>query len=156
LLWSDRDYACRVDRLRQFRNPGGRAMSPLSACRRRRTRRPVAWTALVLMLVQQIALAAYICPVAAPPAEPMPMMAECAEMEAPDPAAPALCHEHCLRDHLATPDLKLLQAPPLAFHVVHIALVDTPLPPADGTLYEDVPICQSDPPLSLRFCSLLI
>jgi len=130
-------------------------MTPLRTHGSRRSRRKVAWVALTLLLVQQIALAAYVCPVAAPPTEPAPMMADCAHMEAPDPAAPALCHEHCLRDHLATPDLKVLQAPPLAFHVVPIALAEAPQPEAAAALYEDVPICQSDPPPALRFCSLL-
>jgi hypothetical protein len=134
-------------------------MSLLRTHGSRRTRRlrriTAAWVTLALLLVQQVALAAYVCPIAAPPAEPAPMMADC-EHEAPDPAAPTLCHEHCLRDHLATPDLKVLKVPPLAFQAVEIALAEAPQPGAAGALYQNVPICQSDPPPTLRFCSLLI
>jgi hypothetical protein len=131
-------------------------MKRLRLRRSRRIRTRVAWVSLALLLFQQVVLAAYVCPASEPPAEVPPMPADCAHMEAPDPAAPTLCHEHCQPDHLATPDLKLLQVPALTLHRVHIALADPSAPAVESALYEDIPICQSDPPPALRFCSLLI
>lgn len=116
-----------------------------------------AWLAFVALVFQQLALAAYACPIAETPPEPSTaVMAECVGMEMPDPDAPALCHQHCVRDHATSPDLKAPQVPPLALPPLHFALTEALLPPVQAQYYEDVPTCRSDPPPAQRFCSLQI
>ncbi len=125
-----------------------------------RARRPrIAWLTLVLLLSQQISLTAYACPVpeALPAAaQSVPAMVDCEEMEMPDPSAPALCDQHCESDHVATPDLKPLQLPAMTLHLVHVALVEPPQPSIGSGYDGNIPLARSDPPLTLRFCSLLI
>jgi hypothetical protein len=74
----------------------------------------------------------------------------------PDPAAPRLCDQHCQRDHLTTPDLRVAHVPPLALPPPHFDLAESLLPPAPAQYYKDVPTCRSDPPAAERFCSLQI
>lgn len=127
----------------------------LRAFRTRSRRLRFAWLALLALLFQQVALAAYACPIAEPP-EPKIMMAGCEGMEMPDPAAPALCDQHCLRDHVANPGLKSPQVPALALPPLHFALTEALLPPVQAQHYANVPLCRSDPPPAQRFCSLQI
>lgn len=112
--------------------------------------------ALFCMLLLQIAVAAYACPVQTPPSEPAPVMAGCEDMAMPDPEAPALCITHCQDGQIATPDVSPLQVPPSALPPLHFALIDALLPPVQAQYYEDVPVCRSDPPPAQRFCSLQI
>ena len=119
-----------------------------------RPRRRLAWLALLVFLFQQAALAAYMCPIEAPP--PQGVMAGCEGMEMPDPAAPALCDQHCQRGHVTTPDAKAPQVPSLGLPPLHFALTAALLPPVEAQYYEDVPPCRSDPPPAQRFCSLQI
>lgn len=112
--------------------------------------------ALFCMLLLQIAVAAYACPVQTPPSEPAPVMAGCEDMAMPDPEAPALCITHCQDGQIATPDVSPLQVPPSALPPLHFALTDALLPPVQAQYYEDVPVCRSDPPPAQRFCSLQI
>lgn len=134
----------------------------MTLVRRLRARRPrvrLAWLALLALLFQQVALASYACPVPVAPAEPpraMASMAGCEGMEMPDPHAPLLCDQHCQRDHVANPDLKVPQVPSLALPPVHFALDATLPPPVQERHYADVPVCRSDPPPAQRFCSLQI
>jgi hypothetical protein len=111
--------------------------------------------ALLALLLQQVAFAAYTCPLPQAPAAQL-VMADCAAMAAPDPALPLLCDQHCQRDHVATPDTKPPQVPALTLPPVHFALAEALLLPAPGTRYQDIPVCQSDPPPAQRFCSLQI
>jgi hypothetical protein len=124
--------------------------------RRRRVRRTVAAWALLCMVFLQIAVSAYACPIEAPLPEPMPAMAGCEGMTAPDPEAPGLCIAHCQEGHIATPDLSPLQVPPSALPPLHFAVIEALLPPTRAQFYEDVPVCRSDPPPAQRFCSLQI
>lgn len=124
--------------------------------RRRRQRLRFAWLALLALLLQQIALVAYACPQDETPAPSQTMMISCEDMEMPDPAAPLLCDQHCQRDHLANPDLRVAQVPPLALPPPHFELAASLLPPAPAQHYQDVPTCRSDPPAAERFCSLQI
>lgn len=128
----------------------------LRAFRTRSLRLRFAWLALLALLFQQTALAAYACPMDEKPPEPQVTMAGCEGMEMPDPDAPALCDRHCLRDHVTNPDLKAPQVPALALPPLRFALIQTLLPPVRAQHYEDVPICRSDPPPAQRFCSLQI
>lgn len=123
-------------------------------CRRWRLR--LAWLGLLALLFQQVALASYSCPINEAPLEPQVTMAGCEGMEMPDPQAPALCDQHCLRDHVTSPDLKAPQVPSLALPPLHFALTAALLPPVEAQYYEDVPTCRSDPPPAQRFCSLQI
>ena len=127
----------------------------LAMLRIRRQRLRFAWLALLALLFQQVAFAAYVCP-AEMPSQPQAMTVGCEGMEMPDPDAPALCDLHCQRDHLTTPDLRVAQVPPLALPPLHFDLAASLLPPAPAQYYEDVPTCRSDPPPAQRFCSLQI
>ncbi len=128
----------------------------LARFRGHRRQRHFAWLALLALLFQQAALAGYACPINEAPPEPQMIMAGCEGMEMPDPAAPALCDQHCLRDHVANPDLKAPHVPPLALPPRHFALSEALLPAVQAQYYEDVPTCRSDPPPAQRFCSLQI
>ena len=114
------------------------------------------WLALLAMLFQQVALVAYACPVSATPAELQMVMADCEGTEMPDPRASALCDQHCVRDHVNSPNVKALQVPSLALVPLHFALAAALLLPVEAQYYEDVPTCRSDPPPAQRFCSLQI
>lgn len=124
--------------------------------RTRSLRQRFAWLALLALLFQQVALAAYACPIAVAPPVTQVLMAGCEGMEMPDPDAPVLCDQHCVRDHVANPDLKSPQVLPLALPPLHFALTEAMLPPVQAQYYEDVPTCRSDPPPAQRFCSLQI
>ncbi|MGH8063507.1 MAG: hypothetical protein ACREO7_15995 [Pseudoxanthomonas sp.] len=123
--------------------------------RRRRKRLRFAWLALLALLLQQVTMVVYACPQTEVP-PPQVMMSDCEGMEMPDPAAPLLCDQHCQRDHLTTPDLRVAQVPPLALPPPHFDLAASLLPPVPAQYYEDVPTCRSDPPAAERFCSLQI
>ena len=128
----------------------------LGPLRSRRWRSRLAWLGLLTLLFQQAALAAYACPIAEIPSHPQALMVGCDEMEMPDPQASALCDQHCQRGHVATPDLKVPQVPPLAMPPPHFVLAEALLPPVQAQYYEDIPVCRSDPPPAQRFCSLQI
>lgn len=127
---------------------------------RLQTRRPsrrLAWLALLAMLLQLVAFAVYACPDEQNASTPATAtMAGCEGMEMPDPNAPALCDQHCLRDHVTQPDLKALQVPLLALPPMRFAWVASRSPEVGAQQYEDVPPCLSDPPPAQRFCSLQI
>lgn len=114
----------------------------------------LAWVALLALLFQQVALAGYACPIETSPTPVL--MAGCEDMKALDPGAPALCQQHCVRDHIASPDAKLLQVPPLALPPLHFGLSHSLLPPVQAQHYANVPVCRTDPPPAQRFCSLQI
>ena len=65
--------------------------------RRPRPRARLAWLGLWALLLQQLALVAYACPLESVEAGQATLMVGCEEMPAPDPDAPALCDQHCLR-----------------------------------------------------------
>ncbi len=114
----------------------------------------LAWLALLALLFQQVALAGYACPIDPSPAPAL--LASCEDMKVPDPDAPALCQQHCVRDHAANPDSKVLQVPPLALPPPHFGLSHSLLPPVQAQHYANVPVCRTDPPPAQRFCSLQI
>lgn len=118
--------------------------------------RRLAWVALLALMFQQAALAAYVCPISESAPKPTTVLADCESMAMPDPDAPALCEQHCQRDHVTHPDLKAPQVPSLALPPLHFTLTSVMLPPAQAQYYEDIPTCRSDPPPAQRFCSLQI
>lgn len=109
---------------------------------------------LLALLCQHAAIAAYACPVDRTPANLVEAMPDCSGMAEADPAA--LCEKHCNPDEstFAGPHAGNVPAgvlPPLRFDVART------LPGGPGPrLYESVPTTRSDPPPTLRFCSLLI
>lgn len=116
----------------------------------------LAWAALLALVFQQGALAAYVCPIGETETESAAVMADCKSMSMPDPDAPALCEQHCLREHVTHPELKAPQVPSLALPAFHLALTSVLSPTAQAQFYEDIPTCRSDPPPAQRFCSLQI
>lgn len=121
-----------------------------------RSHQRLAWLALLALLLQQLALLAYACPIAETPPEPTVAMVGCEGMEMPDPEAPALCDQHCQRDHVANTGLQVLQVPPSLLPPPHFDLAEALPGTVRAELYEDVPVCRSDPPPAQRFCSLQI
>lgn len=128
----------------------------------RRARHRVHMMILVIacLLFQQVAVAAYLCPVeqgaVVPPAAVPATVAPCADMTM-DVAteAPALCVKHCDPDHYLAADAGKLTVPPLAVPPPEFAPA---LAHAASrlALRADVPVARSDPPPRLRYCSLLI
>lgn len=120
--------------------------------RQRRRRLRIVLVTIFCLLFQQVALAAYLCPI-----EQMPAMAgHCAEMgTAQAKANPALCDKHCNPDHQLTTDAAKLSVPPLALPASAFVPV---LTQAAGKVVipVEIPIARSDPPPRLRYCSLLI
>ncbi|WP_234799170.1 hypothetical protein [Xanthomonas citri] len=117
----------------------------LKRWRRPRPRARLAWLGLWALLLQQLALVAYACPLESVDAGQATLMVGCEEMSAPDPDAPALCDQHCQRDHIATADAKAPQVP-YQPALAAFALVQALLPPVHAQFYRDVPVCVSDPP----------
>ena len=124
--------------------------------RRTRHRLRIAFLAIVCLLFQQAALAAYLCPTEQMPAQVMAMTENCAEMGmAQQQDNLALCQKHCSPDHSVAADAVKLTVPPLALPPPLLALVEVQ-PVVHGAIQTDVPVARSDPPPRLRFCSLLI
>lgn len=132
------------------------------------TRRRLAWLVAVLLLWQQVMVAAYAC-VAAPASTGVAEMAvavhassmaamgdRCAEM----PAAPVdpLCRQHCQPDHATQVDARtasvpastLAALPPESPSVAAVAL------PSERTLARRDQLLAPPPVPRLLFCSLLI
>lgn len=123
---------------------------------RARHRLRVALVVILCLLFQQLALAAYACPMEQMPPEMEAMAEHCAEMgmeQARD--NPGLCEKHCNPDHSIAADTAKLSIPPLALPALIIAPVFVQ-PTSHIAVQADVPIARSDPPARLRFCSLLI
>ncbi|MBX3701107.1 MAG: hypothetical protein KF903_08945 [Dokdonella sp.] len=133
-------------------------MTPLRCLRTRRWRLRLACLALFALL-QQVAIAAWACPVfEQQPATPPAVAGHChGEPAAPTrPSTDVLCSQHCQGSHLTNPDLRLPQVPPLALPPGAFALGQSLLPQPAARAYHDVPLCRSDPPPARRFCSLQI
>lgn len=112
-------------------------------------------TVILCLLFQQVAVAAYLCPLEQP--SPAPIMADCHDMgmeQQRDPQNPALCAKHCTPDIPLATDAVTPSVPPLALPPVAFTLVT--MPPMHSAWPEDVSIARSDPPPRVRFCSLLI
>lgn len=82
------------------------------------------------------------------------MMAGCGGMEMGD--SPILCEKHCNPDNSTAPDLKAASVPPVALPPARFEFSQSLIPPPSARDYENVRVCQSDPPPLLRFCSLQI
>jgi len=124
--------------------------------RRTRQRLRIALTVIFCLLFQQVALAAYACPLERMPPDMTAMAGHCAEMGMQQTQDnPALCAKHCAPDLSTAADhaklsVPALLLPSLAFGPVLL----TPL--THVTAQGEIPFSRSDPPPRLRYCSLLI
>lgn len=126
-----------------------------------RTRRRLIWLVTLLLLWQQVALAAYVCPQPAPAAAvataSMAMTRADCMSRMPMSHHDLACAEHCAAAPSAQPDARapnvpaslLSVLPPLAATVDRLSGSAVPVVPC-GRLIAD------SPPPRLRFCSLLI
>ena len=123
---------------------------------RTRHRFHIALAVILCLLFQQVALAAYACPLEQMPSERTAMTESCAEMGMqPEQDNPTLCAKHCAPDRTTVADQVKLSVPasmlpPLAFASVLVT------PVTHVTVQAEIPIARSDPPPRLRYCSLLI
>lgn len=134
---------------------GRKIASMMRLSRRHRCR--IALLAMMCLLLQQLALAAYACPLEQIPADTSAMAEHCAEMGMqPAQDNPALCAKHCApdlstaADHVTKLSVPALALPPLDFAPVLV------VPVAHVVLNTDAPVTRTGPPPRLRFCSLLI
>lgn len=125
----------------------------LHAFRRRSRVVQIALALLLSLLFQQVAIAAYACPLDQMP-PPSEAMVECESMKAPD--SPALCEKHCNPDDSTTPDVRVAQVPPVVLPPIRFDFTHTLLAPPSAQHYCNVPPLRADPPPAVRFCSLLI
>lgn len=112
--------------------------------------------AIMSLLFQQAALAAYLCPIEQAPSQVTAVAEHCAGMDMTQARTnPGLCDKHCHPDHQLPSDSAKLAVPPLAL----------PAKPFEPVLAQaghgprlpvEVAIARSDPPPRLRYCSLLI
>lgn len=123
---------------------------------RGRHRFRIALVVIVCLLFQQVALAAYACPLTQMPSDPAAMAETCAEMGMKQAQeSPALCEKHCAPDQSVAADHVVLNVPTLALLPLPFDLIFAE-PVSHVTLAADVSLDRSDPPPRLRFCSLLI
>lgn len=121
-----------------------------------RHRLRIALVVILCLLFQQVALAAYACPLEQRPPEVTAMAEHCAEMgmqQAQDNQA--LCAKHCAPDLTTAADHVQLSVPALMLPPVAFAPV-LATPVTHVAVQAEIPIARSDPPPRLRFCSLLI
>lgn len=123
---------------------------------RGRPRFRIALTVICCLLFQQVAMAAYACPLERSLPEAAKFAQNCAGMGMEQAKGnPALCEKHCtpdrplLTDH-ASPVVPAVALPPIVFDLV-LAQSATGV-----ALAAQVTAHRSDPPPRLRFCSLLI
>jgi hypothetical protein len=123
--------------------------------RRTRQRLRIAITVIFCLLFQQVAVAAYACPMEQMPPEMTAMAEHCAEMgmqQAED--NPVLCAKHCIPDRSTAADHSKLSVPVLLLPPAFAPVLMTPLTHVSARA--EIPITRSDPPFRLRYCSLLI
>lgn len=121
---------------------------------RARRRFRIVLLAIVCLLFQQLALAAYACMLDRIPADPVAMATPCAAMDMHHDN-PVLCQKHCAADASVASSHVVPSVPPLALPPPvfdRIAIATVPI----GVVAETVAIDRSDPPPRLHYCSLLI
>lgn len=122
-----------------------------------RQRRRIVLMTLFCLLFQQLAMAAYACPLPQMPAQAKAVPTRCDAMGMVQQvrASPTLCAAHCNPDTAATIAAHVGSVPPLALPPPMFARVAM-TPASTSLLHAQVPLHRSDPPPMLRFCSLLI
>lgn len=125
----------------------------------RRTRLRLALLAVMALLFQQTALAAYACSHADIPTGNTAMAAHCEEMPmAQAEQSPALCHAHCAHQPVTTLDVHAPTVPPLLMPALLPAppLTLTTLPTSHASNAGDAAWRLSGIPPALRFRVMLI
>lgn len=134
-------------------------MSP--ALRMRRTKRPsLFWLLALLLLWQQVVLAASLCPMPSGhlmAAAAMPASQSDCMHGMQGHADPSLCAQHCAQGSLVQSDARLPNVPgsllpPLAPAMPSVAM----LPRAESSFASAFQLQAEHPPFRLLFCSLLI
>lgn len=129
-------------------------------------RRRVLWTGIVLfcLLFQQLAMAAYVCTLPTAPTD-IVMTGDCAGMDmssaAETPTSPHTstdprCAEHCAGTTVSVHEASLPTVPPLLLASASPTLLGTVAQASDQVALPNTALHRSDPPPTLRFCSLLI
>ncbi len=124
--------------------------------RRRRPASRILLSLIACLLFQQVAMAAYACPLERMPATTLATAESCAGMHMQQTQEnPALCAENCAPDHRlladhAAPVVPALALPPTLFAPLPMPALASLAATARGSIH------RSDPPPRLRFCSLLI
>jgi hypothetical protein len=114
----------------------------------------IALVAIFCLLLQQAALAAYLCPADADRVAMSAMTGSCAERITTHVAHDvALCAKHCHPEQTSAADAAKLSVPPLALPPI---LFSTTSIRTASCSWGEVPIARSDPPPRLQYCSLLI
>jgi hypothetical protein len=136
-------------------------------CFHPRIRRRLSWLVVLLLVWQQLAVAAFACampqgaaasaPVATAGADRMAMGDSCASMQEGQ-SQPPLCKAHCSPDHATQPEARTGTVPP---NLLAALPADWPVLPANATARAWRPerlyrLRAPPPPASLLFCSLLI
>ncbi|HXD36090.1 MAG TPA: hypothetical protein VN624_05515 [Rhodanobacter sp.] len=131
---------------------------------RPRTRRRLAWLVALVLLWQQVAVAAYACTTV--PALPAAVATQADSMAAMDdgcagmPAAPAdpLCRQHCQPDHATQVDARTASVPFNALASPPPALLSVAIvAPLSHRTLAHLDRLRAPPPIPrLLFCSLLI
>ena len=124
----------------------------------RRTRLRLVLLAVLSLLLQQVALAAYACSTAEVPTASAAMAAHCDDMPmSSGNQAPILCPAHCAQTTLATPDAHAFTVPPLLLPALRPSpIVLVPLPIAHPAYAQAAAWRRSGTPPTLRFRVLLI
>lgn len=128
----------------------------LRTLRKTRQGRYLALLGLFALFFQLVGTVAYACAQPQMPTKPMATMTDCDSMAMPPPEAPGLCERHCDPDTPTSTDARAGHVPPLALAAPAFGLEEAVVSRAVASHYLDVPVCRSDPPPTLRFCSLLI
>lgn len=123
-------------------------------CHRTRHRRLTAWLAVLALLFQQLAMAAYVCDEEVQPFA-AGAMADCADTIGSIATDLSRCHEHCnptsvVADHASPLTVPAAMPGPIALPV--------PAPMRSAGRRVDAPRLPraTAPPLHLRYCSLQI
>ena len=125
-----------------------------------RTRRRLIWLVTLLLLWQQVALAAYACPQPAPAAAPAASMAmtraDCMS-RMPMSHHDLACAEHCAAAPSAQPDVRAPNVPASLLSMLPpLATAVDRLPGSAVTVVPCGRLSADSPPSRLRFCTLLI
>ena len=124
--------------------------------RRGHRRLRIALVAILCLLFQQVAIAAYVCTMPNMPPDPVNMAEDCTQVGMHlVQEAPAICTRHCAPDLAVATDHVPPSVPALALPPVEFARA-LAVPTSCGVRSVQVPIERSDPPPRLRYCSLLI
>ncbi|MEO7051102.1 MAG: hypothetical protein ABI128_05500 [Rhodanobacter sp.] len=130
------------------------------------TRRRLAWLIVVMLLWQQVAVAAYACvsaPLSASAATAqmnsslMPMMGgDCSDL--PGVSASPLCHQHCQPERAAQVAVATSSVPPNTLVALPPMLLSTAITiaPSNRAMTQPGHLHAWSPPPTLLFCSLLI